>query len=123
MLRAIHRWSARHGVEVRLTGIDLNRWSADAAREATPAGAGIDYVTGDLFAYQPSQPPDIILSSLFAHHLDDAALVRFLRWMDATARIGWFVNDLRRSRAAHALFGVGTEIGRASGGEEVCQYV
>src|SRR3546814_4044290 len=61
-----------------------------------------------MFAYQPSQPPDIILSSLFAHHLADAALVRFLRWMDATARIGWFVNDLRRSRAAHALFGVGT---------------
>ena len=110
MLRAVHRWAARRGVEVRLTGIDLNRWSADAAREATPAGAGIDYVTGDLFAYQPSQPPDIILSSLFAHHLDDAALVRFLRWMDATARIGWFVNDLRRSRAAHALFGVGTAL-------------
>src|SRR3546814_13508451 len=77
MLRAIHRWAARHGVEVRLTGIDLNRWSADAALKATPAGAGIDYVTGDLFAYQPSQPPDIILSSLFAHPLDDAALVRF----------------------------------------------
>src|SRR3546814_19003752 len=30
--------------------------------------------------------------------------------MDATARIGWFVNDLRRSRAAHALFGVGTAL-------------
>src|SRR3546814_13937866 len=79
MLRAIHRWAARHGVEVRLTGIDLNRWSADAALKATPAGAGIDYVTGDLFAYQPSQPPDIILSSLFAHHLDDAALVQIGR--------------------------------------------
>src|SRR3546814_10969657 len=48
MLRAIHRWAARHGVEVRLTGIDLNRSSADAALKATPAGAGIDSVTGEI---------------------------------------------------------------------------
>src|SRR3546814_16545393 len=108
MLRAIRRWAAGNGVEVRLTGIDLNRWSADAALKATPAGARIDYVTGDLFAYQPSPPPDIILSSLFAHHLDDAALVRFLRWMDATARLGWSVHDLPRRRAAPALFRVRT---------------
>src|SRR3546814_19832728 len=69
MLRAIHRWAARHGVEVRLAGIDLNRWSADAALKATPAAAGIDYGTGDLLAYPLAQPPDIILILLFSHQL------------------------------------------------------
>src|SRR3546814_13816520 len=64
MLRDIHHWAARHGVEVRLTGIDLNRRSADAAMNETPAGAGIAYVKGDTFDYQPPQPPDIMPCSL-----------------------------------------------------------
>ena len=37
-----------------------------------------------------------MLSALFAHHLDDARLVRFLRWMEERARLGWLVNDLHR---------------------------
>src|SRR3546814_15263673 len=46
-----------------------------------------------------NRPVDIILSSLFTHHLADDELIRFLRWMAKQARIGWFVNDLHR----HAL--------------------
>src|SRR3546814_3807028 len=68
-------------------------------------------VTADLFDYLASQPPDMILGSLFAHHRPDDSLVRFLRWMDASAGLGWFVNDLRRSPAAYRLFGVGTAVG------------
>src|SRR3546814_130199 len=111
MLRLVHRWAARRGLKVSLTGVDLNPWSAKAAAAATPPGMAIKYVTADLFDYRPSQPPDIILSSLFAHHLPDDSLVRFLRWMDASAGLGWFVNDLRRSPAAYRLFGVGTAVG------------
>ena len=37
-----------------------------------------------------------MISALFAHHLDDAQLVRFLRWMEARARLGWLINDLQR---------------------------
>jgi hypothetical protein len=39
---------------------------------------------------------DVIVSSLFAHHLPDEDLVRFFRWMEARARLGWIVNDLHR---------------------------
>src|SRR3546814_10011901 len=88
MLRLVHRWAARRGLKVSLTGVDLNPWSAKAAAAATPPGMAIKYVTADLFDYRPSQPPDIILSSLFAHHLPDDSLVRFLRWMDASAGRG-----------------------------------
>src|SRR3546814_6901001 len=111
MLRLVHRWAARRGLRVSLTGVDLYPWSARAAAAATPQGMAIKYVTADLFDYRPSQPPDIIPSSLFAHHLPDDSLVRFLRWMDASAGLGWFVNDLRRSPAAYRLFGVGTAVG------------
>ncbi|MGQ9368203.1 methyltransferase domain-containing protein [Azospirillum sp. ST 5-10] len=96
MLRRIHRWAARRGVAVELTGVDLNPWSARAAREAAPDGPAIRYLTADLFALPEDERPDVIVSSLFAHHLDDGQLVAFLRWMEGRARLGWFVNDLHR---------------------------
>ncbi len=37
-----------------------------------------------------------MLCSLFTHHLTDDALLRFLRWIDDRARIGWLVSDLHR---------------------------
>lgn len=96
LLRAISRWAAKRGVAVRLGGIDLNPRSAAAARAATPAGMAIDYVTGDVFDFEPEVAPDFIVTSQFTHHLDDAALVRLLGWMDRHARRGWFITDLHR---------------------------
>lgn len=93
-LRAIAAWAAKAGVAVRLTGIDLNPWSARAAGEATDPALGIRYLTGDALACE--EPADVIVSALFTHHLDDATLVRFLRMMEDRARLGWFVNDLHR---------------------------
>ena len=93
MLRLIARWARRKNLDVRLQGLDRNPWSARAA-ERVQGSEGIQYLTEDLFAHQGGA--DIILSSLFTHHLDDVSLVRFLEWQEANARIGWFVNDLQR---------------------------
>jgi SAM-dependent methyltransferase len=93
MLRVIRRWAARRGLDVRLTGLDRNPWSARSAEQA-PGSAGIRWLTEDLFDYQGGA--DVVLSSLFTHHLDDASLVRFIEWQETHARIGWFVNDLLR---------------------------
>ncbi len=102
-LRAIDRWAARHGVAVRLTGVDLNPWSARAAAEASEPRATIRWETGDVFDHAGGA--DVIVSSLFVHHLDDARVVRFLRWMEARAQVGWFVNDLHRHALPTATFG------------------
>jgi len=34
---------------------------------------------------------DIVVSSLMAHHLEDEEIVALLRWMEATAQVGWFI--------------------------------
>ena len=93
-LRLVRRWADRRGVPVRLTGVDLNPYSKAAAEAATPGG--VAFVTADAFAYEPERPADVVLSALFTHHLADADIVRFLAWMDASAGVGWFVNDLHR---------------------------
>ena len=94
MLRTIDAWAERRRVAVELTGVDLNPWSTRAAAEATEPGRPIRWLTADAFAYEGEV--DVVISSLFTHHLDDATLTRFLAWMESRARIGWFVNDLYR---------------------------
>ena len=108
-LRRIAAWAKRKGVPVRLVGIDLNPYSRRYVQEfatAHPAGnaEAITWITGDAFSYVPPEPVDVILSSLFTHHLPTDEIVRFLAWMEGTARLGWFVNDLLRSTRSYTLF-------------------
>jgi SAM-dependent methyltransferase len=93
MLQAL---AARAGPRLRLIGIDLNPRSEAIARTRTAPRWPIEYRTGDLFAWPEGDPIDIVISSLVTHHMDDAEIVRFLTWMEARARLGWFVNDLHR---------------------------
>jgi SAM-dependent methyltransferase len=103
LLRRVDAWASRHGLPVRLTGLDLNPWAAVAAGEVKAGDRPIRWETGDLFEHQCRA--DVVVSSLFAHHLDDAAVVRFLRWMEDRASIGWFVNDLHRHPLPARFFG------------------
>ena len=97
----------RNGIAARLEGVDLNPWSARAAREATPASAGITFHTADVFTFQPEGGGfDFIISSQFTHHLTDDTVVTFIRWMEAHARRGWFIGDLHRHWFPYYGFGV-----------------
>jgi SAM-dependent methyltransferase len=114
----IARWAAIRRLPVALTGADLNPQSAILARETevrltsrTPRlrGTPITWLTADALTLDLPHPPDLILSSLFMHHLEDAEIVRVLRWQHATATLGWFINDLARSlRAARLYLALGT---------------
>lgn len=96
MLRRIEKWAARRHLRIDLIGVDLNPHAASAARAATRPGTSIRYVTADIFDLPWTMRPDIVISALFTHHLDDAQLVRFLRWMESRAALGWLINDLHR---------------------------
>jgi 2-polyprenyl-3-methyl-5-hydroxy-6-metoxy-1,4-benzoquinol methylase len=105
LLRQIARWARRRGIAVELTGIDLNPYAARAAAESTPKEIEIAWVTGNILVYRPEKPVDIVVSSLTVHHLEDEEIVALLRWMEATAQAGWFINDLERSKWSCRLFG------------------
>ena len=60
---------------------------------------------------------DIVVSSLMAHHLEDEEIIALLRWMEATAQLGWFINDLERSAWSCRMFGW---MGRNGGVAPVC---
>lgn len=102
MLRRIARWAEAKGIEAELVGVDLNPRSEQAARAH---GGDIRYVTGD-YADLAQEPWDVIVSSLVAHHMTHDQLVAFLRFMEAHASAGWFINDLHRHGFAHWGFPV-----------------
>lgn len=109
MLRRIAAWGEARGVAVDLTGVDLNPHATALAAQAARSGpaartdVSIRYITADVFELSPALRPDAVISSLFAHHLDDRQLVRFLRWMEASARLGWLINDLHRHPIAYGI--------------------
>ena len=86
---------------VALAGVDLNPRSEAAAR-AHPDSGDIAWVTGDYAAQ--AGPWDFVISSLVAHHMTRTELIAFLRFMEARAERGWFVNDLHRHAMAYHGF-------------------
>ena len=104
LLRRIASWAHKRGVAVQLTGIDLNPYAKRSAEESSPPEFKITWLTGDALLYQPEKPIDVVVSSLMAHHLEDVEIVAFLRWMEANAKLGWFINDLERSECHRRMF-------------------
>jgi len=110
LLRRVDAWARRRGVAVKLVGVDLNPYAARAARELTCPKMGIEWVTGDAFSYDADV--DVVISSLLTHHLEGDEVVRFLEWMEAKARRGWFVNDLCREAIPYYAFGLLAKVAR-----------
>jgi SAM-dependent methyltransferase len=99
MLGAIWRLARKRGLQAQLVGVDVNPKSAPVARAMTPAEAAIEFSTGDYRSLGARF--DIIVSNLVAHHMSDAELIDFIRFMEERADKGWIINDLHRHAFAH----------------------
>jgi SAM-dependent methyltransferase len=102
--REIAKWCRKRGIAVKLTGIDLNPHVTRAATTATSTNPGISWATGDAMHYPSERKVDVVVSSLRTHHLENEEIVALLRWLEATVRIGWFLNDLERSAWSLRMF-------------------
>ncbi|HEY2469789.1 MAG TPA: methyltransferase domain-containing protein [Terracidiphilus sp.] len=96
LLRAIERWAVKRGICVQLAGCDLNPDAIAIAAEASPK-TKVEWIAADVFRLDGRGSVDLVVSSLFAHHLSESNVVRFVRWMEDHAQIGWFINDLSRA--------------------------
>jgi len=92
-LRAVSRWGAKRGITLDLWGLDRSAW---AGRHAEARGTPANWITSDLFDLPAERRFDVVTCSLFAHHLPDPILVRFLRWLPAHAARRWLILDLHR---------------------------
>lgn len=104
VLRRVEQWARAKGIPVQLMGIDLSADATAIAAEASPMSSAIEWLQADVFAYEPAKRPHLVLSSLFTHHLGNVDVVRFLRWMEERAEMGWFIHDLVRHATPYRLF-------------------
>lgn len=105
MLRRIEHWAMRNHISIRLTGVDISPATICIAREFTSPASEIHWLAGGFASGQLDLGAvDFIVSSLFTHHLSDIQIVNFISWMEVTARQGWFISDLYRSRVSWIAF-------------------
>jgi SAM-dependent methyltransferase len=106
LLRAIRRWARRRGIPLKLYGLDLSEETVRIARAATDEADRIDYQVGDIFDFRSTAGIDFVASSLLTHHLSDQLIIKFLGWMEGTARKGWLIYDLQRHLVPYYFMGV-----------------
>lgn len=73
--------------------------SGDTRRQFQARGWSCEVVQGDIFETLPRLQPDIVVTNLFLHHLEDVELARLLGWIAARAR-GFVACEPRRSPLA-----------------------
>lgn len=109
--RALALRASREGIDLQFHGLDMSARAVDHARAAAAsAHAPVTYDT--LHVPADSLPTDyeVVMCTLFLHHLDDEQAVELLRSMARAARRLVLVADLARSRAGLALAWAGTRL-------------
>jgi len=106
-LRAVAAWGEKRGIALDLWGLDRSPW---AERYAMARGVPARWITADLFDLPAERRFDVVVCGLFAHHLDDPTMVRFLRWLPQHAARRWLILDLHRHWIAWSAVWAGTRL-------------
>lgn len=100
--RAAARAARRHGITLRLVGIERNRTAARLARVAE-RDVPLASILADGGALPlASRSVDVVVASQVLHHMPRATAVRWVGEFDRVARRAVVLADLRRSRVAMA---------------------
>ena len=103
--------AAKNGLKVEMAGCDLSATAVTYARdEAAKAGAPIEF-----FVHRVPHDPlpdgyDLLMSTLFLHHLDEDAAISFLRDAAAKCRDRIVIQDLVRSTKSYWFARLGTNL-------------
>jgi len=103
---ALWRMAAARGLRLTITGADRSEVAVARAREharAAGAGTGVEFFLHDAVRQPIPGGYDVVVCSLFLHHLTDNEATDLLRRAGAAARRRLVVNDLERSPLSAAL--------------------
>lgn len=105
------RQAVRSGLPLEVCGMDLSATALRvAADRATRLGMQAQFLQSDVLSDPLPSGFDIILCSLFLHHLSDEDAATLMRRMaDATTRLA-LINDLLRCRRGYWLAVAGTRL-------------
>jgi len=107
---ALARRAQRAGLPIRFSGCDVSPVAVQAAQaRAERAQVSVDFFVCDVLGTPLAKGYDVMMCSLFLHHLTESQAVGLLRTM-AQARRALLVNDLLRTRLGYMLAYAGTRL-------------
>ena len=105
------RHALRSGMTVEIDACDISPVALEyARRKSGEHGAGIRFFECDALMLDCVMEYDVVISSLFLHHLTEDQATKLLRVMSLAARRMVLVNDLVRSSAGYALARAATRV-------------
>ncbi len=101
-LRFIAKWALKASWKANLVGLDYKKEAIEFATFKSKGFSNISFVQSDYKDLAKLNfKPDIIISSLFCHHLNDEHLIEYLKLIDQNSTIGFVINDLHRNPFAY----------------------
>lgn len=95
---ALWHKARRAKLQLEIHGIDISPRTLDFARQrAKAAGASIEFSQRNAVTEDLPTGYDVVMSSLFLHHLDEASAETLLRRMAKASEHLVLINDLRRN--------------------------
>lgn len=89
----------RSGLHLEILGLDISERAIAKAQQRTAASKpAVQFQVIDLLNNELPEGYDVVICSLFLHHLEDSQAIHLLKKMRQTARQLGLVNDLVRSR-------------------------
>ena len=108
---ALVRLARRLGVSIQITAIDINSKMLKMAKDEICEYPEIRLVQCDVLAVPfTDEGFDLTVNNLSLHHFTWDNAVAILKSIYKSARLGFLVNDLHRSRIAHAVIFLLTRI-------------
>jgi SAM-dependent methyltransferase len=104
----LHLCARRAKLAIQFTGVDFSPTAIDhARRRADKARAAVTFFSLDALRAPLPDDYDVIMSSLFLHHLEQHEAIDLLRRMGQSARSMVLINDLIRCRSGYCLAWLG----------------
>ncbi|MCA9059466.1 MAG: methyltransferase domain-containing protein [Planctomycetaceae bacterium] len=110
---ALARRFDRARVAVEIEGCDISETAIRYARDnaAAAGAANVTFTQRDVLTNPPSENSyDVVMCTLFLHHLEESDAVRLLRTMCTAARQRVLVDDLRRTALGYWMAWIGTRL-------------
>lgn len=108
---ALWKRAQQAGLKVDIVGSDISldalKYASNMAREKK---ASIQFQKLNVFEDDLPSDFDVVITSLFTHHLDPDDVTMLLKKMKAAAKSKVIVNDLVRSEISYAIVWLGTRI-------------
>ncbi len=105
------RYTQHGAIQLTIEGCDVSPTAIQYAQtQACQHGAAVKFFVLDALTTPIPVHYDVVMSSLFTHHLTDSETIRLLQRMKDAATRMVLVNDLRRSRLGLLLAYAGTHL-------------